>query len=299
MPDASPQDVTAASAPPPAVPDASPQDVTAASAPPPGGAAVTLSWARFANERSAAYARAVEASERPAAAEAEGDHVDTSDVPFEEEVPEEVPEVPEEVPEVPDQVPEPEETMAEAPEEMLAEAPEEMLAEAKPPAESAAGGSSRSDRSSPRDCRGWAGEGGSVGGNGGGASGASPSGRGSSGSSAKRTPGSLAAAARILSAGRRRSGEGSVGKPSTTSLGGTFYSSFRENIDPSRGAAEPTREGERGVLRKLDLEILASETSAASPSGSPATPEPLEPSVAGGERIVPPTPADEEPVNMW
>ena len=51
-------------------------------------------------------------------------------------------------------------------------------------------------------------EGGSVGGNGGGASGASPSGRGSSGSSAKRTPGSLAAAARILSAGRRRSGEG-------------------------------------------------------------------------------------------
>ena len=85
-----------------------------------------------------------------------------------------------------------------------------------------------------------------------------------------------------------------MGKPSTTSLkSGTFCSSFRENIDPSRGAAEPTREGiERGVLRKLDLEILASETSAASPSGSPATPEPLEPSVAGGERIVPPTPAD-------
>ena len=92
-----------------------------------------------------------------------------------------------------------------------------------------------------------------------------------------------------------------MGKPSTTSLGGNFYSSFRENIDLSRGAAEPSAsEGERGVLRKLDLEILGSETSAASPLGSPATPEPLEPAaMAGGERIVPPTPADEEPVNMW
>ena len=94
MPDASPHDVTAASAPPPAVPDTLPpgrnRRISGATCrtdaspgrsrrigAPPGGAAVALSWARFANERSAAYARAVEAG-RPAAAEAE-DVVDTSD----------------------------------------------------------------------------------------------------------------------------------------------------------------------------------------------------------------------------
>ena len=132
------------------------------------------------------------------------------------------------------------------------------------------------------------------GGNGGGASGASPSGRGSSGSSAKRTPGSLVRPPSQRGPAKERRGR----RGRAVHHRWAALSTRRSARILTRAEARPSPHGRASaVLRKLDLEILARP-----PYASPRGLRPrrsARPSVAGGERIVPPTPADEEPVNMW